>query len=168
MRKLLAAFTFALFAPLVPPAAATPPDGMPPPAAGSSASGFQILPELKGVVSWKTLARVEEMKVNQRIVPKFSTEITALDGKEIRLQGFMMPLEAGKKQRRFLLSGNVPSCPFCLPGGPESLVEVLCKDALNFKMEPIVISGKLSILRDDPSGLWYRITNAALVPDGKM
>jgi hypothetical protein len=167
MRKLFAAAALVFFAPLVLPADTTPSDGTPPPA-GSSGSGFQILPELKGVVSWKTLGRVEEMKVNQRIVPKFSTEITALDGKEVRLQGFMMPLEAGRKQRRFLLSGNVPSCPFCMPGGPESLVEVLCKDAVNFKMDPIVISGKLSILKDDPSGLWYRITDAALVPHGKM
>jgi hypothetical protein len=161
MGKLFTAFALAFFALLVVPADATP-------AAGSPGSGFQILPELKGVVSWKTLGRVEEMKVNHRIVPKFSTEITALDGKEVRLQGFMLPLEAGKKQRRFLLSGNVPSCPFCLPGGPESLVEVLCKEAVNFKMEPIVISGKLSVLKDDPSGFWYRITDAALISNGKM
>lgn len=168
MRKLFTAFALAFFAPLVLPADTTPPDGTPPPAAGPSGSGFQILPELKGVVSWKTLGQVEEMKVNHRIVPNFSTEITALDGTEIRLQGFMLPLEAGKKQKRFLLSDNVPSCPFCLPGGPESLVEILCKDAIKFKMEPIVISGKLSILKEDPSGLWYRVTDAALMPDGKM
>src|SRR6202521_1800591 len=154
MGKLFAAAALVFFAPLVLPADATPADGTPPAAAGSSGSGFQILPELKGVVSWKTLGQVEEVKVNQRMVPKFSTEITALDSKEVQLQGFMMPLEAGKKHRRFLLSANVPSCPFCLPGGAESLIEVLCKDAIAFKMEPIVISGKFSVLKDDPSGLW--------------
>jgi uncharacterized protein len=168
MRKLFAAAALVFFAPLVLSADTTPPDGTPPPAAGSSGSGFQILPELKGVVSWKTLGQVEEVKIDHRLVPKFSTEITALDSKEVQLQGFMMPLEAGKKHRRFLLSANVPSCPFCLPGGAESLIEVLCKDAIAFKMEPIVISGKLSILKDDPSGLWYRITDAVLVPGGKM
>ncbi len=168
MRKLFAAAALVFFAPLVQSADTTPPDGTPPPAAGSSGSGFQILPELKGVVSWKTLGQVEEVKIDHRLVPKFSTEITALDSKEVQLRGFMMPLEAGKKHRRFLLSANVPSCPFCLPGGAESLIEVLCKDAIAFKMEPIVISGKLSILKDDPSGLWYRITDAVLVPGGKM
>jgi hypothetical protein len=166
MRKLFAVTALVFFA-LVLPADATPADGTPP-AAGSPGSGFQILPELKGVVSWKTLGQVEETTVNHRMVPKFSTEITALDSKEVQLQGFMMPLEAGKKHKRFLLSANVPSCPFCLPGGAESLIEVLCKDAIAFKMEPIVISGKFSVLKNDPSGLWYRVTDAALVPGGKM
>jgi len=158
MKKLLAAFAFSLFTPLAMSADATSP-----PATGSPGNGFQVLPELKGVVSWKTLGRVEERKVEHRMVPKFSDEITALDGKEVQLQGFMLPLEAGKKQKRFLLSGNVPSCPFCLPGGPESLVEIRCKDAVSFRMEPIVISGKLTVLKEDPSGFWYRITDAALV-----
>jgi len=52
-----------------------------------------------------------------------------------------------------------------LPGGPESLVEIHCKDAVSFRMEPIVISGKLNVLKEDPSGFWYRITDAALVTD---
>ena len=54
----------------------------------------------------------------------------------------MLPLEPGEKHKRFLLSANVPSCPFCMPGGPESLVEVLCKEPIAFNMEPIVISGR--------------------------
>ena len=168
MRKLFAVAAVVFFAPLMLPADATPADGAPQPAAGSPGGGAQSLPELKGVVSWKTLGQVEEVKIGHRLVHKFNTEITALDSKEVQLQGFMMPLEAGKKHKRFLLSANVPSCPFCLPGGPESLVEVLCRDAIIFKMEPIVISGKLSVLKDDPSGLWYRVTDAALVPGGKM
>ena len=167
MRKILAAFTLA-FLILALPADATPADRTPPPSAGSSANSFQILPEREGIVSWRTLGRVEEMKVDHRMLPKFSSEIAALDGKEVRLQGFMLPLEAGKKQKRFLLSGNVPSGPFCLPGGPESLVEINCKDPIAFKLEPIVISGKLSVLKDDPSGFWYRITDASLMQGGKM
>jgi uncharacterized protein len=165
MKKLFAVAALVFIAPLVLPADAA--DGSPP-TAGSPASGFQILPELKGVVSWKTLGQVEEVKIAHRMVPKFSTEITALDSKEVQLQGFMMPLETGKKHRRFLLSANVPSCPFCFPGGAESLVEVLCKDAIAYNMDPIIISGKFSLLKDDPSGLWYRVTDATLVPGGKM
>jgi uncharacterized protein len=79
-----------------------------------------------------------------------------------------MPLEPGTRQKRFLLSANVPSCPFCMPGGPDSLIEVLCKKPIAFNMEPIIISGKLSVLKDDPTGLWYRITEATLVSEGKM
>jgi len=124
--------------------------------------------DAKGILPWKTLAQVEEVKINDRLVPKFSSQITALDSKEVRLQGFMMPLEPGMKQKRFLLSANVPNCPFCMPGGPDSLIEVLCKKPIPFNLEPIIVSGKLSVLKDDPTGLWYRMTDAALVSDGKM
>jgi hypothetical protein len=166
MRKLLATLLLLVFSPFALSANTGSADGSP--AAATPGGGLQTLPELKGVVSWKTLGKVEEMKLDHRMVPKFSTEITALDGKEIRLQGFMLPLEAGKKQKRFLLSGNVPSCPFCLPGGPESLVEVLCKNAVSFRMQPIIISGRLSVLKEDPSGFWYRVTDAALVTEEKL
>lgn len=166
MRSLLLTVLFALIAPLAWSATQTPKDEVAPPDVSPAPSG--VLPELKGVVSWKTLAKVEEVKVNNRLVPKFSTEIAALDSKEIKLQGFMMPLEAGKKQKRFLLSANVPSCPFCMPGGPDSLIEVLCKEPIAFSMEPIVISGKFSVLKEDPTGLWYRVNEATLVSGSKM
>lgn len=167
MRQLVCAMLFALAAPLAVSADPKPADGAPN-ASAPPAPLPQSSAEAKGLVSWKTLAQVEEVKVDKRIVPKFSPQITALDSKEVRLQGFMMPLEPGLKQKRFLLSANVPSCPFCMPGGPDSLIEVLCKRPIAFSMEPIVISGKLSVLKDDPTGLWYRVTEAAMVSDGKM
>src|SRR5688572_4118587 len=50
----------------------------------------RILPDMKGVVSWKTLAQVEAVKVKDRFVPQFSDNIVRLDKTEVRLQGFMM------------------------------------------------------------------------------
>jgi hypothetical protein len=169
MRRLIWIPALSLIAPLV--LAANPLPDQPSRATDAPASARDIArPEVspKGLVSWKTLAQVEEVKVDNRIVPKFSAQITALDNKEVRLQGFMMPLEPGTKQKRFLLSANVPSCPFCMPGGPDSLIEVLCNKPIAFSMAPIVISGRLSVLKDDPTGLWYRVTEAAMVSDGKM
>jgi hypothetical protein len=88
------------------------------------------LPELKGVVSWKTLAQVEAIKQKDRFMPQFSNNVTALDKKEVKLQGFMMPLDMGEKQKRFILTSMPPSCAFCLPGGPDQLVEVQAKTAV--------------------------------------
>jgi uncharacterized protein len=166
MRRILAATILAavtwsaLGAGPLPKQDAVPPSG--PPAAANPP-----LPELRGVLSWKTLSRVEEVKTDNRIGPKFSAEIAALDSRVVKLQGFMLPLEPGKKQQRFLLSANVPSCPFCMPGGPESLVEVRCKEAIAFDAEPIIISGKFGVLKNDPTGLWYRVTEATLVRDAR-
>ncbi len=169
MRRLFWITALSVVAPLVLAADPTPKNEVSATDTPASAwSPARSAADSKGILSWKTLAQVEEVKVNDKLVPKFSAQISALDTKEVRLQGFMMPLEPGTKQKRFLLSANVPSCPFCMPGGPDSLIEVLCKKPIAFNMEPIVISGKLSVLKDDPTGLWYRVTDAALVSEGKM
>jgi hypothetical protein len=118
------------------------------------------LPEMKGVVSWKTLADVKPVKQKDRFVPQFSKDISALDRKEVKLQGFMMPLDMGEKQKRFLLVALPPSCAFCLPGGPDQLVEVLAKTPVKYGFDPVVVSGKFVVLKDDPMGLYYRLTDA--------
>ena len=121
---------------------------------------FKPLPERKDVVSWKTLAQVELVKQKDRYVPQFSSSVTALDKKEVKVQGFMMPLEMGEKQSHFVLSAMPTSCAFCMPGGPESLVEVKMKTPVKYTFDALVVSGKLTILKDDPSGIFSRITDA--------
>ena len=121
------------------------------------------LPETKGVVSWKTLAQVMPVKSNKGFVPQFSESVLALDKKEVKLQGFMMPLDMGEKQKRFILTGMPPSCAFCLPGGPDSMVEVQAKTPVKYGFEPVVLSGKLAVLKDDPAGLYYRLTDATVI-----
>ena len=88
---------------------------------------FKPLPEVKGVVSWKTLGQVELVKVKDRVVTQFSDGVLKMDATEVKLQGFMMPLEMGEKQKHFVLTAMPQTCSFCLPGGPESLVEVRTK-----------------------------------------
>jgi hypothetical protein len=121
------------------------------------------LPELKGVVSWKTLGQVTPVRQQDRFIPQFSKDVSALDKKEIRLQGFMMPLDMGEKQKRFLLVAMPPSCAFCLPGGPDQLVEVVAKTPVKYGFDPVVVSGKFIVLKDDPMGLYYRLTDAVAV-----
>ena len=120
----------------------------------------QTLPDRKDIVSWKLLAQVELVKVKDRIQPQFSADVAALDAKEVKVQGFMMPLEMGEKQSHFILSSTPSSCAFCMPGGPESMVEVKTKKPLAYGMEPVVLSGKLTVLKDDPTGVFYRLTDA--------
>jgi len=122
----------------------------------------QPLPDLKGVVSWKILSQVEAVRLKDKFVPKFSGSVTALDKKEIRLQGFMLPLDMGEKQKRFILTALPPSCAFCLPGGPDQLVEVQAKTPVKYGFEPIVVTGKFVVLKDDEMGLYYRLTDAVV------
>jgi hypothetical protein len=124
---------------------------------------FKPLPEIKGVVSWKTLAQVQPVKVKDRVVPQFSDNVLKLNATEVRLQGFMLPLEMGERQKHFVLAAMPPTCSFCLPGGPDSLVEVRARTPVKYTLEPVVLSGKLTVLKDDPNGLYYRLTDAVPV-----
>jgi hypothetical protein len=127
---------------------------------GPDPTQFKPLVERNDVVSWNLLAQVELVKQKDRYVPQFSQGVAALDQKEVKLQGFMMPLEMGDKQTHFVLSALPVTCAFCLPGGPEALVEVKTKQPVKYSFDPIVVRGRMSVLKDDPTGVFYRITDA--------
>jgi len=123
---------------------------------------FRPLPERKDIVSWKLLAQVELVRLKDRYAPQFSSGVAALDRKEVKLQGFMMPLQMGDRQSHFVLSAMPVSCAFCMPGGPEQLVEVKARRPVAYGFESVVLSGKLEVLKDDPNGIFYRLTDAVL------
>jgi len=140
------------------------------PAAGlPSASDYAatLLPEKQGVVSWRTLAQVEPVKQGNKMVPQFSKDILGLDQKDVRVQGFIIPLEMSEQQQHFLLSAVPPHCPFCLPAGPDAIVEVHAKKPLPYGFDPVVVAGKFSVIADDPSGVLYRINDAEAVAAAK-
>src|SRR5215472_7265294 len=123
----------------------------------------QVLPEMAGVVSWRTLAQVEPVKQGNKMVPEFSKEILGLNRKDVRVYGFIIPLDMGADQKHFLISAVPPHCPFCLPAGPDALVEVLAKKPISYGFEPVVVAGKFAVLKDDPAGVLYRMTEAVAV-----
>ena len=127
---------------------------------GADPSQLQPLPERKDVLSWKVLSQVELVKQKDRYVPQFAKDVAALDQKQVKLQGFMMPLSVGDKQSHFVLTAMPQTCAFCLPGGPESMVEVKSKTPVTYTFEPVVLTGRLAILKDDPTGVFYRLTDA--------
>jgi hypothetical protein len=127
---------------------------------GTDPGLFKPLPERNDVVSWKLLSQVELVKQKDRYVPQFAKDVAALDQKQVKVQGFIMPLQMGDKQSHFVLTAMPQTCAFCLPGGPESMVEVKSKTPVKYTFEPVVLTGKLSVLKDDPTGVFYRLTDA--------
>ena len=55
---------------------------------------------------------------------------------------------------------------FCLPAGPDALVEVDAKTPVTYTFDPIVVSGNFAVVKDDPSGVLYRMTDAGRVDVG--
>ncbi len=123
-------------------------------------SPFAPLPQRTDVVPWSVLTAVTTKTEKSRILPVFAPQQMALNQKTQRIQGFMMPLEPGEKQRHFLLSSVPLTCSFCVPGGPESMVEVKTRTPVAYTMEPVTVEGRFAVLNDDPYGLYYRVTDA--------
>lgn len=160
-----------LTSPLPPGAASAAPSGSG--AAGMSAgagagyhspeSPIAPLPERADVVPWPVLTDLAKKVTKTSVVPQFNAQQQALDGKVQRIQGFMVPLDAKATQIHFLLTSVPLSCSFCIPGGPESMVEVRAKTPVRHSIEPVVVEGRLVLLRNDPYGLFYRLVDAVPV-----
>lgn len=121
-----------------------------------------MLSERKDVVPWKILADGVSLRLRDGVYKLMITdEIKALNGREVKLQGFMLPLEQQEKQKHFLLTASPPTCFFCLPGGAESIVEVKCDSPVQFRLEPIVMGGTLEVVENHDFGLVYRLTRAS-------
>ena len=117
-----------------------------------------------GTIPWLTFRQVKlvEQKKDGKttLMPEFAKVLRDLDNKPVKLYGFVLPLSTTTKQKHFLLSSVPLTCSFCVPGGPESMVEVKTKVPVAYTMEPVTVEGRFAVLNDDPYGLYYRVTDA--------
>ena len=126
-------------------------------------SPFAPLVARSDVLPWSMLTDVKTKTVKNRVLPVFNPQLQALNQKSQRIQGFMMPLDPGEKQKHFLISSVPLTCSFCLPGGPESMVEVRTRTPVPYSLEAVVVEGRFAVLADDPYGMYYRMTDAVAV-----
>ena len=119
---------------------------------------------------WKTLAKITYKKEYDEFLgfkidkPVFSEQIKALNGKEVTVKGFIIPVEGYKSHKEFILSAFPYSmCFFCGGAGPESVMEVKSLDAIEYSAEAITIKGKLKLNTDDVNQLMYSLSDARLV-----
>jgi hypothetical protein len=133
----------------------------------SNQHGYKPAVALAGTVPWTTLAAVESYeKVIDGfawVLPKFTPAVKALDGKVVRVNGYMMPLDTTEKQSRFLLMAYPQSCPFCLTAGSQYFIEVLAAAPVPYRQDSMVIEGKMELLEKDENGLYYRMRAAKQV-----
>lgn len=127
-------------------------------------SPFKPLEERVGVLSWTLLSAVTAKIENKKVLATFPPAIATLHQQRVKVQGFMLPLEPGERQSHFLLSRVPTACSFCVPAGPEGLIEVRTTAPVRYSLESITVEGLLAVLKDDPYGLFYRVVEARQVP----
>ncbi|MCC5810881.1 MAG: DUF3299 domain-containing protein [Ectothiorhodospiraceae bacterium] len=121
------------------------------------------LPEVEGAVSWDVMTGIDTREGQHGLLePVFNDTVRRLDGQDVKIQGFMLPLDSSERQKHFILTRTPPSCFYCLPGGPESVVEIEADRPLEFTFEPVVLSGRMELLENSDMGLFYRLKNARL------
>lgn len=111
-------------------------------------------------VSWDAFGQARSTSRDRKVVVDFPAALAAVHGKVVTLKGFMVPLEAKLEQSHFLLTSTLQDCQFCMEGGPTTYVEVRASVPLKFSSQPFTLVGKLQLLRDDPSGVYYRLLDA--------
>ena len=121
---------------------------------------------------WKTLAKITYKKQYDELmgfkidVPVFSDPVKSLEGKEIEVKGYIIPVEGYKSHKEFIFSAfPYNMCFFCGGAGPETVMEVESKEAVEYTAEQVILKGKLTLNGDDINRLMYLITDAVLVKE---
>ena len=122
--------------------------------------------------SWKTLAKITYTKKYDELmgfkvdVPVFSEDVTALEGQEIFIKGYIIPVEGYKSHKEFIFSAfPYNMCFFCGGAGPETVMEVFSKDAIEYTAEQVTLKGTLELNDSDINRLMYALNDAELVED---
>lgn len=120
--------------------------------------------------TWKTLSKITFVKKYDDLMgfkvdmPVFGDEIRKLEGKEITLKGYVIPVEGYKSHREFVFSAYPYNmCFFCGGAGPETVMEVFADEAIKYSADPITIRGTLELNDTDINRLMYILKNVRLV-----
>ncbi len=127
----------------------------------------------QGVVEvWQDLADVSYEDRFSEILgfdiefPVFGKKPKDLEGEEITIKGYIVPLEGFGAHKEFILS-SLPynMCFFCGGAGPETVMEVYAKEKIQYSAQPITIKGRLALNDDDVNRLMYLLFDASLVQE---
>ncbi|MCS6821730.1 MAG: hypothetical protein NZ551_07660 [Microscillaceae bacterium] len=117
---------------------------------------------------WKTLAQVQFKTIQKQgkeiDIPVFSAELQKLEGKEIYITGYLIPLEETNRQDYFVLSAYpYNDCYFCGGAGIETVIEVYAQEKIPYSRKPISLKGILKLNTQNSENLLFMLKNATLL-----
>jgi hypothetical protein len=120
---------------------------------------------------WATLGMVtfkksfDQATMVETMIPSLSPLIEKLDGTEIEVEGYIIPLTGQIRQSHFMLSKFPQStCFFCGKAGPETAMQVFMRDQQKVRIteRKVKVKGTLLVRPGDASSLMYTLENALL------
>lgn len=99
-------------------------------------------------------------------IPKISATVEKMAGKEIEVEGYIIPLTGQISQSHFMLSKFPQStCFFCGKAGPETAMQVFMKNNRKVKISERKVKAKGTLLVNptDASSLLYTLENATIL-----
>ena len=124
----------------------------------------------QNIINWELLKDVEFDEIWSEefqayyMVPKFSKSVKEMDGKEVQIRGFIIPVDI--VQDYYVLSANpYSSCFFCGQAGPESVMEIqMVKKYEGLRMDQVItFQGTLRLNIDDIYQLNYILEEAQII-----
>tara|TARA_B100001287_G_scaffold220276_1_gene189293 strand:- start:627 stop:1067 length:441 start_codon:yes stop_codon:yes gene_type:complete len=124
----------------------------------------------QNIITWELLKNVEFDEIWSEefqayyMVPKFSESVKKMDGKEVQIRGFIIPVDI--VQDYYVLSANpYSSCFFCGQAGPESVMEIqMIKKYEGLRMDQVITyKGTLKLNVDDIYQLNYILEDAEII-----
>jgi hypothetical protein len=124
----------------------------------------------QNIITWELLKNVEFDEIWSEefqayyMVPKFSESVKEMDGKEVQIRGFIIPVDI--VQDYYVLSANpYSSCFFCGQAGPETVMEIqMIKKYEGLRMDQVITyKGTLKLNVDDIYQLNYILEDAEII-----
>lgn len=119
---------------------------------------------------WKSLAKISYKKEYDELMgfkvdkPVFSESVKAMQGKEVTIKGYIIPVEGYKSHKEFIFSAYPYSmCFFCGGAGPETVMEVEAVEGVKYSADAVYLKGNLKLNDKDINRLMYKLVNAKLV-----
>ncbi|MEL6388717.1 MAG: hypothetical protein AAFQ02_01035 [Bacteroidota bacterium] len=118
---------------------------------------------------WKTLSKITYKKEYDDFLgfkidkPVFAEDVKALEGQEVVVKGYIIPIEGYRSHQEFIFSAYPYNmCFFCGGAGPETVMEVVSIEPVEYTAEQVVLKGKLELNADDINRLMYLLVDAEL------
>jgi len=117
---------------------------------------------------WELLASVEVVQGYDEFMggeiekPRFSSQLMAEEGKELTLEGYIIPLEETANEYFILSRFPYQSCFFCGAAGPETVIEVYSEHKVSYTDERVRVTGKLKLNADNPLHLFYILEDCSV------